>query len=141
MTEMSSFLRQLEEIINPPKNVILATKINKVLKAIKQLDDIPRECELQLKRRATNLLEKWKGILEYEEQPDTFSIQRPSETASQTLVIDLTESYQPVTGSEVSRQPTSQHGNEHSPVQGVETTRTLSQSSTSECPCTSHSLI
>jgi len=52
-------------------SIIRATKINKVLKAILKLEEIPKESEFNFKDRSQVLLTKWNKILESEAVPTT----------------------------------------------------------------------
>jgi hypothetical protein len=69
MKQMSEFISKLEGYADLEVSIIRATKINKVLKAILKLAEIPRESEFQFKDRSKSLLEKWNKILESAEQP------------------------------------------------------------------------
>ncbi len=66
---MSEFISKLEGYADLEVSIIRATKINKVLKAILKLAEIPKESEFQFKDRSKSLLEKWNKILESAEQP------------------------------------------------------------------------
>lgn len=63
MLPMSEFLAKLETFPDLEVNIIRATKINKVLKAILKLDTIPKEDEFKFKSRSQALLDKWNKIL------------------------------------------------------------------------------
>ncbi|KAI0125931.1 PWWP domain-containing protein [Xylariales sp. AK1849] len=63
MKNMSDFLTKLEGFPDLEASIIRATKINKVLKAILKLAEIPKEAELQFKPRSQTLLDKWTKIL------------------------------------------------------------------------------
>lgn len=63
---MSDFITKLEGYAELEVSIIRATKINKVLKALLKLDEIPKEDEYKFKSRSTLLLEKWNKILEGE---------------------------------------------------------------------------
>lgn len=63
MKSMSEFLAKLETFPDLEVNIIRATKINKVLKAILKLETIPKEEEFQFKPRSQTLLDKWNKIL------------------------------------------------------------------------------
>lgn len=69
MKQMSEFISKLEGYADLEVSIIRATKINKVLKAILKLAEIPKESEFQFKDRSKSLLEKWNKILESAEQP------------------------------------------------------------------------
>src|SRR5271156_1035112 len=69
MKQMSEFISKLEGYAELEVSIIRATKINKVLKAILKLAEIPKENEFQFKDRSKSLLEKWNKILESAEQP------------------------------------------------------------------------
>ena len=91
--EMSSYLTKLEGLGSPPSSAISETKICKILKCIKKLEEIPRDDELHIKKRAENLFDKWKPILDA--QPKIVETQQPEVVevtkAPQPEVIDLTE--------------------------------------------------
>lgn len=63
---MSEYIAKLEGYAELEVSIIRATKINKVLKAIKKLDEIPKEDEFNFKSRSETLLQKWNKILESE---------------------------------------------------------------------------
>jgi hypothetical protein len=69
MKQMSEFISKLEGYADLEVSIIRQTKINKVLKAILKLAEIPRESEFQFKDRSKSLLEKWNKILESAEPP------------------------------------------------------------------------
>jgi hypothetical protein len=65
MTTMSSYFTRLEKVAEDLEvSIIRATKINKVLKMIVKLNSIPRDEEFQFRRRAINILSKWKNVLD-----------------------------------------------------------------------------
>lgn len=59
MKLMSEYIAKLEGFPDLEVSIIRATKINKVLKAILKLDNIPKEEEFQFKPRSQSLLDKW----------------------------------------------------------------------------------
>lgn len=63
MKQMSEFVTKLEGYADLEVSIIRATKINKVLKAILKLNNIPKEDEFQFKPRSTALLDKWNKLL------------------------------------------------------------------------------
>ena len=65
---MSEYISKLEGYADLEVSIIRQTKINKVLKAILKLAEIPKEGEFQFKDRSKSLLEKWNKILESAEQ-------------------------------------------------------------------------
>jgi hypothetical protein len=69
MQSMSDYLGKLEGFPDLEASIIRKTKINKVLKAILKLGDIPKESELQFKPRSQTLLDKWNKILAAEPAP------------------------------------------------------------------------
>lgn len=64
MASMSGFITRLEEYSEIEVSIIRSTKINKVMKAILKLDEIPKEDEFKFKPRSQALLEKWNKILD-----------------------------------------------------------------------------
>ena len=64
MKQMSEYVGKLEGYAELEVSIIRATKINKVLKAILKLDEIPKESDFKFKARSQSLLEKWNIILE-----------------------------------------------------------------------------
>jgi hypothetical protein len=97
MEEIFSFLSRLEDISNLPKAVLVNTRICKVLKRIKRLEQMPRDSELQLKQRIPNLLDQWLKILKPEEYPiiSTADQNLKRDILQQREVIDLTGSPEP----------------------------------------------
>ena len=86
MKQMSEFISKLEGYADLEVSIIRATKINKVLKAILKLSEIPKESEFQFKDRSKTLLEKWNKILESAEQPAASVTPGPGdETSSKEL--------------------------------------------------------
>lgn len=63
MKSMSEFLTKLETFPDLEVSIIRATKINKVLKAILKVENIPKEADFQFKSRSQSLLDKWNKIL------------------------------------------------------------------------------
>lgn len=63
MKVMSEFLTKLEAFPDLEVSIIRATKINKVLKAILKLENIPKEEEFKFKPRSQTLLDKWNKLL------------------------------------------------------------------------------
>ncbi|KAH8815114.1 hypothetical protein F5884DRAFT_164774 [Xylogone sp. PMI_703] len=63
MKQMSEFVTKLEGYADLEVSIIRATKINKVLKAILKLNQIPKEEEFQFKKRSQTLLDKWNKLL------------------------------------------------------------------------------
>jgi hypothetical protein len=61
---MSEHLAKLEsQYPDLEVSIMRDTKINKVLKAIIKLDEIPRDAEFKLRERSAVLLEKWNKLL------------------------------------------------------------------------------
>lgn len=63
MKLMSEFVEKLEAYTDLDVSIIRQTKINKVLKAILKLPNIPLEHEYQFKLRSQNLLDNWNKLL------------------------------------------------------------------------------
>jgi hypothetical protein len=59
---LSQYLKQLEEIPDLELSIIRQTKVNKVLKAILKIDDIPLESEYRFHERSLKLLEQWSHL-------------------------------------------------------------------------------
>ncbi len=85
MKQMSEFISKLEGYADLEVSIIRATKINKVLKAILKLTEIPKESEFQFKDRSKTLLEKWNKILESADQPSAAASTPGDETSTKTL--------------------------------------------------------
>ena len=64
MTAMAEFFTQLENYDTLEPSIIRATKIHKVLKAIVKLATIPRDEELNFKKRSGALLDLWNKRME-----------------------------------------------------------------------------
>jgi hypothetical protein len=67
MPQMNENLSQLETYPDLETSIIKATKINKVLKGVLKLADIPREEEFNFKSRCTALLGKWTTAMSAED--------------------------------------------------------------------------
>lgn len=63
---LSDYLVKLEQFPDLETEIIRATKINKVLKAMLKLDSIPKEEEFNFKPRSQALLDKWNKLLQEE---------------------------------------------------------------------------
>lgn len=63
MRLMSDYITKLEGFPDLEVSIIRATKINKVLKAILKLENIPKEDEFNFKSRSQVLLDKWNKLL------------------------------------------------------------------------------
>ena len=63
MSMMSEYMAKLESLPNLEVSIIRVTKINKVLKGILKLANIPREAEFKLKPRSQVLLDQWNKLL------------------------------------------------------------------------------
>jgi len=63
MKQMSEYVSKLEGYADLEVAIIRATKINKVLKAVLKLNNIPKEEEFQFKPRSQSLLDKWNKLL------------------------------------------------------------------------------
>ena len=129
MRVMSTYLRKLEHIGDPPRSILRATRITKLLKKITNLDDIPRDSKFSFKERAVRLLEKWRTNVE-KEDPTTSSgqlikhdsvelnavadEQKPANTVDSQQLLD-SETQTPATSlieECKSEQSTSDHNNE-----------------------------
>lgn len=69
MKGMSDFITKLEGFPDLEVSIIRATKINKVLKAILKLENIPKESEFNFKSRSQVLLDKWNKLLATDSAP------------------------------------------------------------------------
>ncbi|KAJ4295695.1 hypothetical protein N0V88_004397 [Collariella sp. IMI 366227] len=69
MKLMSNYITKLEGFPNLEVSIIRATKINKVLKEILKLDNIPKEEEFKFKPRSQVLLDKWNKLLAVDGTP------------------------------------------------------------------------
>lgn len=67
MKTMSDYIAKLEHLPDLEVSIIRATKINKVLKAILKMDNIPKEGEFKFKSRSQALLDQWNKILAQDE--------------------------------------------------------------------------
>jgi len=76
MKAMSSYLKRLERMATPSRSAVRATSVHKLLKKIKNLDEIPRDDGFSFKERAAKLLEKWKASMG-KEDPATSSTVQP----------------------------------------------------------------
>lgn len=69
MKLMADYVTKLEAFPDLEVSIIRATKINKVLKAVLKLDNIPREDEFKFKPRSQVLLDKWNKLLAVDGTP------------------------------------------------------------------------
>lgn len=67
MKQMSEYVLKLEGYADLEVSIIRATKINKVLKAILKLNNIPKEEDFRFKPRSQTLLDKWNKLLASEQ--------------------------------------------------------------------------
>lgn len=63
MGPMAEYFASLEKYTDLDVNIIRATKIHKVLKAILKLSSIPKDEEYHFKDRCTSLLDSWSKLL------------------------------------------------------------------------------
>lgn len=75
MKVMSDYLVKLEQFPDLETEIIRATKINKVLKAMLKLETIPKEEEFNFKPRSQVLLDKWTKLLQADEAPTSASLE------------------------------------------------------------------
>jgi hypothetical protein len=64
MSQMAGLFSKLEKIEDLEVSIIRETKIHKVLRMIVKLATIPRDEEFQFRKRAVDILSKWKNVLE-----------------------------------------------------------------------------
>ncbi|KAI9373179.1 hypothetical protein BJX61DRAFT_398306 [Aspergillus egyptiacus] len=64
MSQMSGYFTKLEKIDDLEVSIIRETKIHKVLRMIIKLPSIPRDEEFQFRKRALDILSKWKSVLD-----------------------------------------------------------------------------
>jgi hypothetical protein len=84
MDEISSDLSQIEKAETIPPNVIRNTKIRRLFRTIMTLEMIPRDNELQIKKRVSGLLKSWG-------EPAILSnTKAQSKSTRQQIVVDLT---------------------------------------------------
>lgn len=69
MKMMSEYLSKLEGFPDLETDIIRITKINKVLKAMLKLDNIPKEEEFEFKPRSQALLDTWNRLLAQDVHP------------------------------------------------------------------------
>jgi hypothetical protein len=69
MKSMADYITKLEGFPDLEVRIIRATKINKVLKAILKLENIPKEEEFHFKPRSQALLDKWNKLLAVDGTP------------------------------------------------------------------------
>lgn len=78
MATMSNFFSKLEAHSDLEVSIIRATKINKVLKMIVKLNTIPKDEEYHFRRRAIDILAKWKNLLESDTTPAPAKESKPT---------------------------------------------------------------
>jgi hypothetical protein len=90
MKQMSEYVTTLEAFPNLEVSIIRETKINKVLKAILKLENIPKEDEFKFKPRSQVLLDKWNKLLAVE-APEVNGTSKESEKANGVKEKDETD--------------------------------------------------
>ncbi|OAA63682.1 pre-mRNA splicing factor [Niveomyces insectorum RCEF 264] len=81
MKPVSEYLTKLEGFADLEASIIRETKINKVLKTILKIADIPREEEFKFKPRSQALLDKWNVLLAAEPAPEPKPTEAKTEDA------------------------------------------------------------
>jgi hypothetical protein len=81
MATMSDYFKQLENYVDLEGDIIKATKIHKVLKAIIKLNSIPKEEDFKFKQRSNELLNRWSAALSSDMET---SLQAPTAPAPAT---------------------------------------------------------
>ncbi|KAL4802924.1 hypothetical protein BDV18DRAFT_163448 [Aspergillus unguis] len=69
MAQMSGHFTKLENLDDLEVSIIRKTKIHKVLRMILKLPSIPRDEEFNFRKRALDILSKWKNVLDSEGAP------------------------------------------------------------------------
>lgn len=64
MSQMSTYFNKLEKLGDLEVSIIRETKIHKVLRMILKLPNIPRDEEFNFRKRALDVLSKWKNVLD-----------------------------------------------------------------------------
>ncbi|KAL4902551.1 hypothetical protein BDW74DRAFT_180656 [Aspergillus multicolor] len=64
MSQMSGYFTKLEKLNDLEVSIIRETKIHKVLRMIIKLPNIPRDEEFDFRKRALDILSKWKNVLD-----------------------------------------------------------------------------
>ncbi|SZF03167.1 unnamed protein product [Blumeria hordei] len=94
MKLMSEFIDKLEAYVDLEVSIIRQTKINKVLKAILKLHNIPMEEKYQFKLRSQKLLDEWNKLLANDTEhantsvPILTNINENSESEAKTLILN-----------------------------------------------------
>lgn len=69
MASMASYFDKLEKHTDLEVSIIRSTKINKVLKMIVKLNQIPKDETFNIRGRAMNILSSWKTVLDAADTP------------------------------------------------------------------------
>lgn len=80
MDGMNDYFNQLEEHLELEVSIIRATKINKVLKAILKLEEIPKDADYKFKDRSNTLLNNWNKLLSSGGAGDGEAVETPTTT-------------------------------------------------------------
>lgn len=107
MKAMSSYLKRLERMVTPSRSAVRATSVHKLLKKIKNLDEIPRDDRFSFKERAAKLLEKWKASMG-KEDPATSSTVQP--IGNHSIALNTSPDNQEPTDSSDAQQLLDNHG-------------------------------
>lgn len=90
MTQLSNLLTQLEAFPDLEAQVITATKINKVMRALVKKADLPKEQELSIRSRAYALLDEYELTLLVGDDNEPRSPQKSAERVEQKRVDEET---------------------------------------------------
>jgi len=90
---MSQFISRLEGYPDLEYSIIRTTKINKVLKCILKLPEIPKDGELQIRNRSKVLLEIWGKTLESAEQPANLPFVHESSIKTPSLPVEFVDDW------------------------------------------------
>lgn len=108
MEMMSDYITKLEQFPDLEVSIIRVTKINKVLKAILKLDNIPKEPEYKFHARSQVLLEKWNKLLQADSgaAPEAKAANGVNGTAAKTngVAKESSKSAEPVKGAEETKE-------------------------------------
>ncbi|KAK4550392.1 hypothetical protein LTR36_003359 [Oleoguttula mirabilis] len=120
MAGMADFFTQLEGYENLEPAIIRVTKIHKVLKAIVKLSSIPKDEELQFKKRSGAMLETWNKRMEADGDAAPAAAEEPKSAAPEEPTSAAPEEKAPETNGDANAEPAVEAEEEVEAKEGAE---------------------
>lgn len=133
MDSMNQQMKQLEQYLDLDAGIIKSTKINKVLKAILKLDEIPLESTYNFKDRSSHLLAAWAPALGLDPSTAGAEPSAPKEPTTNGVTHEKSEPEGPV---EVPKEEPATTKDEPEPAAAAEPVESAETAETAEPPST-----